>query len=152
MLALWGYEDARTASPTARFFYENISAGNAFFWTLDVQGNLIGELYAFFALEDGAFANGESTAYLCAFRVKREYRGQGYGTRLMTAVLSELKERGFTRATIGVSPDEPQNLRLYRRLGFTDKIKACHCDPCAMDADMRPVYDEKGFVLLAKRL
>ena len=80
MLALCGYEDALSASPTARFFYENI------------------------------------------------------------------------RATIGVSPDEPQNLRLYRRLWFTERIKDRHYDPCAMDADMQSAYDETGFMLLSKKL
>lgn len=152
MLALWGYEDLPSASPTARFFHQNIAAGNAVFWALDDGKELVGELYSFFELEDRDFADGETTAYLCAFRVKKELRGRGYGTRLMTAVLSELKERGFKRASIGVSPDEPQNLRLYRRIGFSEKVKDCHLDPCAMDKDMRPVYDEKGFTLLVKEL
>ena len=31
MLALWGYPDAAAAPPTARFFYDNISGGNAVF-------------------------------------------------------------------------------------------------------------------------
>ena len=152
MLALWGYKSSSSVSPTARFFHENITSGKAVFWALDDGWELIGELYSFFELDDRDFADGESTAYLCAFRVKKEHRGKGCGTRLMTAVLAELKARGYRKATIGVSPDEPQNLRLYRRLGFTDKVKDCHYDPCAMDADMRPAYDEKGFALLAKTL
>lgn len=47
MLKLWGYQDENTASPTAKFFYRNISSGNAIFWTLDNGGELIGELYVF---------------------------------------------------------------------------------------------------------
>jgi len=150
MLALWGYRDISRASPTCRFFFRNISSGSAEFWTLEDGGELIGELYVFFDIPfDRDFADGEGKVYLCAFRVRREFRGQGLGTRLMKTVLADLKERGFRRATIGVS--EESNERLYRRLGFNEKIKDCFIDPCAMDADMKPERDE-GFILLSKDL
>ena len=104
MLKLWGYQDVNKASPTAKYFYHNISSGNAIFWTLDNDGELIGELYVFFDIEeDKDFADGISTAYLCAFRVKKEYRGHGLGSRMMETVLADLKVSGFRRATIGVS-------------------------------------------------
>ena len=152
MLALWGYPEWNTASPTAKFFYNNIAAGNAAFWTLDKDGELIAELYAFFDLADRDFADGKTTAYLCAFRVKPEYRGQGNGTRLMAAVLAELKEMGFRYATIGVESDEPRNYRLYQRFGFRKKIKDCHYDPCGMDENMQPIYEEPVWCLLQKVL
>ena len=116
MLSLWGYEDIKNAPCTARFFYQNITSGNAVFWALDLDGELIGELYVFLDLEDHDFADGTSRAYLCAFRVNPEYRGQGLGSSLMEKALAELKESGFSSATIGVASDEPQNLKLYRRM------------------------------------
>ena len=150
MLNLWGYEDANQAPPTAKFFYRNISSGNAVFWTVEHDGELIGELYAFLNIEeDKDFADGSTTAYLCAFRVKKEFRGQGLGTRMMEAALADLKTRGFRRATIGVS--EERNKKLYSRLGFDTKIKDCFFDPCARDEDMRPEPDA-GFWLLSKDL
>ena len=150
MLALWGYEDANTASPTAKYFYRNISSGNAAFWTVDNEGELIGELYAFLNIEeDRDFADGISTAYLCAFRIRKEYRGQGLGTSLMERALADLKASGFRYATIGVS--EERNERLYRRIGFTKEIKTCYSDPCARDDDMHPIPDE-GYLLLSKTL
>ena len=102
MLALWGVREIKKASPTAKFFYDNISTGNTVFWTLDHDGELLGELYVFLNLEDKDFADGRNTAYLCAFRVKKEYRGQGYGSRLIATALEDLKQIGFCRATIGV--------------------------------------------------
>lgn len=152
MLALWGYRKKSTASPTARFFCDNINSGNAVFWTLDNDGKLIGELYAFLELEDRDFADGQNTAYLCAFRIREEYRGQGYGSKLMNTVLNDLKEKGFRYAVIGVGSDEPQNIRLYQRLGFNTKIRDCHYDPCAMDENMCPVYEETAWWLLRKDL
>ena len=152
MLTLWGYSELETASPTAKFFYENLTAGNAVFWTLDKDGELIGELYGFWNLPDKEFADGKTTAYLCAFRVKKEYRGQGLGSRLLASVLSELEQAGLRYATIGVGSEEPQNLRLYRRFGFDTKIKDCHYDPCAMDENMRPQYENQAWWLLKKCL
>ncbi len=63
-----------------------------------------------------------------------------------------MKTRGFRRATIGVSESEPQNLRLYRRFGFAEKVKDCRADPCAMDENMQPVVDPEPWVLLCKEL
>ena len=151
MLELWGYPDADSATPTARFFYRNIEAGNAVFWTLDERGQLAGELYAFLTLDGNVdFADGKTTAYLCAFRVREDLRGRGLGNKLMKAALADLKASGFRRVTIGVN-DERNEAR-YRHMGFSEKIKTCYFDPCAMDADMRPAYDDAGFLLLAQDL
>ena len=151
MLRLWGYPDAEHAAPTAVYFYENIKAGNALFWTIDHDGELIGELYAFLDIrEDRDFADGKDTAYLCAFRIRKDYRHRGLGTMLMETVLADLKSRGFRNVTIGA--DDEQNEQMYRHMGYTEKIRECHYDPCAMDENMRPVYDEKSWALLLKRL
>ena len=152
MLTLWGYQDIDSASTTARFFYHHLSAGNAIFWTLDRDGELNGELYAFLNLDDKDFADGQSTAYLCAFRVKEAWRGQGYGSRMAAAAMDELKQLGFSKVTIGVDSNEPQNIRLYQRLGFLRKIKDCHYDPCGMDENMQPVYEDPAWWLLQKDL
>ncbi|MBO4617509.1 MAG: GNAT family N-acetyltransferase [Lachnospiraceae bacterium] len=151
MLSLWEYNSYREASPTARFFADNIASGNAEFWKIDESGETIGELYVFFDLADKAFADGKTTAYLCAFRIKKEYRGKGLGSRLMEHVLADMRERGFSAATIGVDSTEEQNIRLYHRLGFTEKIKDCFEDPCDVDEDMRPKACE-CYWLLKKEL
>ena len=151
MLALWGYPEVDTAPPTAKFFFQNLASGNAIFWTIDRDGELLGELYAFLNIrEDPAFADGTTTAYLCAFRIKQENRGQGLGSKLMEAALSDLKSMGFRRATIGVN--DPRNKALYRRLGFDTDVKTCYVDPCARDENMQPEPDDVGFLLLAKEL
>ena len=151
MLQMWGYARNAPLSPTARFFLHNLQEQNALFWTVEKDGELIGELYVFLDIEeDRDFADGKDTAYLCAFRVRKEYRHQGLGSRMMMSALSDLKERGFIYATIGV--DEERNERFYRRLGFTEEIKMCHEDPCARTEDDQPQKEEKGFLLLRKRL
>lgn len=138
MLALWGFKNPDDISPTARFFAENIRSGNAEFWTIDHCGALIGELYLFKALADKDFADGRTRAYLCAFRIQKEYRGQGLGSRLLEAVLARLRDCGFSTVTIGVDESEEDNIRLYRRHGFLTKIKDCTVDPCSLDSQMNP--------------
>lgn len=138
MLSLWGYKEISEASPTARFFCEHISSGNAEFWTIDDNGKLIGELYVFLNMEDKDFADGKNTAYLCAFRVEEGHRGRGLGSRLAETVLASLKGRGFRGATIGVDESEELNIKLYHRLDFNTKIKDCFVDPCSVDETMQP--------------
>ena len=150
MLKLWGYQNLNTASNTAKFFCQNISSGNAVFWTAETDGKLIGELYAFLELDNKEFADGMTTAYLCAFRVRKTYRGRGTGTMMMETALSDLKSRGFTCATIGVSDDK--NKTLYNHYGFIKEKGIYYYDPCAMNENMHPEYDETGFLLLAKEL
>ena len=151
MLRLWGYGNADQVSPTAGFFYHSISSGNAVFWTVDHEGQLIGELYAFLNIEyDPDFADGKTTAYLCAFRIRKEYRSQGLGSRLMETVLADLKSMGFSRATIGA--DEERTRKLYQHMGFTMPVKICYYDPCAMDENMKPEYVKEGYWLRAKDL
>ena len=138
MLTLWGYQNVKTSSPTATFFSENILSGNAEFFTIEKDGALIGELYAFKSLSDPEFADGHTRAYLCAFRIHKDYRKQGLGTQLMKAVLEHMKEYGFTHVTIGVDKTEEANIRLYQRLGFHTKVKDCYFDPCDLDEHMQP--------------
>ena len=151
MLRLWGYENIETVPPTALFFAQNISSGNAEFWTLNDNGQIIGELYIFWKLDDKDFADGKSRAYLCAFRIKNEYRGKGYGSLLLNQTLEYMKRKGIQIATIGVDAAEEHNIRLYRRLGFTSKIKDCFEDPCNVDREMKPKASP-CFWLLAKNL
>ncbi len=151
MLKLWRYPEETTASPTARFFYRNICSGNAVFWTVDNGKELLGELYVFLEIAEGSvFADGNTTAYLCAFRVKQEYRGLGLGHRLMDAALADLSSRGFQYATIGVN--DGKNEALYRHMGFSTTVGKYYFDPCDRDEAMRPVSDEEGYLLLSKKL
>ena len=151
MSEVWRLGKVDSNEATERFFREQIGSGNADFWTIDDNGILLGELYVFHKLADEEFADGKEKVYLCAFRVRKDRRGQGLGTMLMKRVLRELKDSGFRTATIGVDETEEANIRLYEHLGFTEKIKDCYEDPCAMDDEMRQERCS-CFWLLQKRL
>lgn len=136
---------------TSDFFAENLQSGNAEFWTIDHNGRLIGEMYAFKKLDDRDFADGHTTAYLYGFYIDEAYRGIGLGTQLMNRVLERLCELGFRYATIGVEPDKQANVRLYTKMGFTEKVKAVSLNPCDVNEHFMPnPYPE--YLLLRKHL
>ena len=156
----WDYEISRHTDDRENWIIwkteakDNFREGKAIPYYGILDGEIICEATA--VIHPDAAQNSEGliddrTAYLCAFRIRKEYRGQGLGSKLMQTVLADLKSAGFRHVTIGVGPDEEQNVRLYHRLGFTSKIKDCYTDPCAMDKNMKPAPDE-GFWLLSKDL
>jgi ribosomal protein S18 acetylase RimI-like enzyme len=145
MLTLW------CKKYTSGFFSDNMQEGNAEFWTIEDNGRLIGELYLFKSLADHDFADGSATAYLCAFRIAENRRGLGLGTMLMNRALDRLRELRFAYATMGVEPGEEGNVRLYTKMGFTEKIKTLCKDPCDMDANNMPVKCPE-YMLLRKKL
>lgn len=64
------------------------------------------------------------TAYLSAFRTIPEFQGQGYFGTLFRHMLSDLKEKGYTKVTLGVEPREETNRKIYAHYGFSEYIKS----------------------------
>lgn len=135
---------------TFRYFYNQIAYGNAEFWTAEVQKQPIGELYLFKCLPDATFADGYSKAYLCAFRIISTLRDRGYGSGLLQAVCQRARQLGFSALTIGVEENQPQNMRLYQRFGFTKLLQSCNVDPCDFDEIGQPLPCQ--FLLFEKKL
>ena len=64
----------------------------------------------------------EKTVELNAFRTIKEFRGQGYFSRLKDFMLEDLKQKGYTRAIVGVEPCEEINKQIYHHWGFIEYI------------------------------
>jgi len=64
--------------------------------------------------------------------VNSEYRGQGYGTKLMELFLSEMKKRNVLEITLEVRVDNTVAIRLYEKFGFecVSMRKAYYNDGC----------------------
>lgn len=65
----------------------------------------------------------ENTAYLHAFNTKDEFQNQGYFSRLFKFMISDLKDRGYKKVTLGVEKDSIKNKTIYNKYGFTEHIK-----------------------------
>ena len=66
---------------------------------------------------------GNGAIYLSGFRTNKEYRGKGYFSKLFKYMINDLKEKGYTKAIVGVEPKELINKEIYNHYGFTEYIK-----------------------------
>lgn len=78
-------------------------------WLCEQAGRLAGCLF----LEDRG-----TSAQLRYFLVRPEYRGRGLGTRLMSAFMDCLRERGYTAAYLWTTNEQSVAARLYLAHGF----------------------------------
>ena len=67
---------------------------------------------------------GDKTVYLCNFSTDKKYQGKGYFSKLFKFVIEDLKNKGYTKYTLGVEPKEIKNLQIYRHFGFNKLIKS----------------------------
>jgi ribosomal protein S18 acetylase RimI-like enzyme len=99
--------------------YRNMMRGHTLMWMVEsALGEMIGQAFIMLKSGEREAADGERRAYLFAFRVKPAWRNQGVGSHLMRVVEDDLRRRGFQYLTLNVAKDNPDALRLYRRLGY----------------------------------
>ena len=106
-----------------------------------LDGNIICEATAMLnpdAVQNSEGLVGDGVVYLSAFRTIAEYQGKGYFSKLIKFLLDDLKQKGFTRATLGVEPAEETNRKIYAHYGFTEYIKSAtetYPDGTVIDVD-----------------
>ena len=76
------------------------------------------------AVQNSAGLVGGTTVYLSAFRTVEAFQGRGYFSKLFHFMLDDLRQKGFTKATLGVEPDDAKNKAIYAHYGFTEYIKS----------------------------
>lgn len=93
-----------------------------------LDGLIITEATAIISPLDTAISNSEKLiskdmAYLTAFRTDSKYQNKGYFSKLYKFMEEDLKNRGFTKLSLGVEPQEVKNMMIYFKYGFTNYIK-----------------------------
>ena len=85
-------------------------------WALaaEVNGRLVGAVWVRI-MKDYGYYDDRTPSLSISFL--SEFRGQGLGQQLMTAMLDLLKAKGYSSVSLSVSKDNPA-LRFYQRLGF----------------------------------
>ena len=145
---LWEYSN----TSTYKYFLKGITDDVIEFWTMEVNNQLIAELYIFWDSVDKDEANGTNRAYLCAFRVQKEYQGLGYGSLLMNRGIDRVKENEFTEITIGIDNREYQKLKsMYEKFGFNEMLKSTQIDNHYLDESGHPVkYNEEYQIYISR--
>ena len=102
---------------------ENALAGRSIPYYGILDGTVICEATAVLKPDFGQPA-GETDGMveLCAFRTNKEYRGKGFFSRLMDFLQEDLKQKGYTKAVVGVEPEEKLNREIYLHWGFTEPV------------------------------
>lgn len=80
----------------------------------------------------------DKTIYLCAFRTIEKHQGKGYFSKLFSFMINDLKSKGYEKVTLGVEPEETENLNIYKHLGFNEFIKSAketYPDGTVIDVD-----------------
>lgn len=99
--------------------YRLSERGDTLIWLADLDPvGVIGQ--AFVSLRSGRaeLSDGRWRAYVYAFRVKPQYRGQGIGTKIMETLEADLLRRAYQRVTLNVAKENDGARRLYERLGY----------------------------------
>lgn len=99
--------------------FERARLGRSVLWIAELPGKgVIGQVFIQLICDRPELADGIQRAYLYAFRVRREYRSQGLGTRIMDVVEADLKHRGFRWVTLNVARENLRARKLYERQGY----------------------------------
>ncbi len=120
---------------------ERVREGKSLSYYGVLNGKIITEATALFdksGVQNSEFLVDENTAYLCAFRTVRKYQGKGYFSRLFEFMLRDLKQRGYTKVTLGVEHSDLKNLLIYQKFGFDEYIKSArevYPDGTVIDVD-----------------
>ncbi len=85
-------------------------------WALaaEVDGQLVGAVWVRI-MKDYSYYDDQTPSLSISFLP--EFRSQGLGQQLMTAMLDLLKAKGYPSVSLSVSKDNPA-VRFYQRLGF----------------------------------
>ncbi|MBO7526519.1 MAG: GNAT family N-acetyltransferase [Clostridia bacterium] len=92
------------------------------------DNNPIGQITILFSTECSAVLNrsnlcdGRTTANMNAFRIKKEYEGQGHISKLVKMAEEYAKQKGIEYLTIGCEAKESRNLSIYLHFGYTQFV------------------------------
>lgn len=127
----WNYEIKKHKSNNWKIWkteaIERVENGQSIAYYGILNGKIICEATAM--LDESIVQNSDGlvdkkTVYLCAFRTVEKYQGKGYFSKLFRFMIDDLKCKGCEKVTLGVEPNETDNLKIYQHLGFNKHIKS----------------------------
>lgn len=112
---IWNMENNKEL--TNRFYNELLTKNRkTFVYTKDEE--YIGEISIVFNKNDEDYSISGIRLYISRIIVKKEFRGQGYGKKLMNYIIEYAKKEGYKELSLGVNLDNYIALKLYVGLGF----------------------------------
>ncbi len=139
-------------SPTVKkIFAKLINEGSCYVYAKVLFKKTLGIAFLFTNLDDKDLADGVNTCYVANVFVHPRLRGKGMGSEILNYTVEIARSKGFKQMTIGVDEKIEQNVKLYKKLGFTREIKRSSSDAVLRNSDGNPLAI-KEHLILAKDL
>ena len=101
--------------PELKVYYDDFGSGTADNCIVaEDEGKIVGAVWTRI-MNDYGHVDDDTPSF--AIALYKDYRGQGIGTQLMTAMLERLKEKGFKKASLAVQKAN-YAVRMYEKTGF----------------------------------
>ena len=99
-------------------FYKELLNKNRMTFVYTKDEEYIGEVSIVFNKDDEDYTIPGIRLYISRIIVKKEFRGKGYGKKLMNHVIEYAKREKYKELSLGVNLDNYIALKLYVELGF----------------------------------
>lgn len=109
--------------PYTEYFRNQIISGDRIVYIYKINDEFIGECALVIHVDDSDYFIENKRIYLSRMIVKKEYRNQGIGGKLIDFLSDKAKEMGYSEIALGVDKDNSGALHLYQKKGFTTIIK-----------------------------
>ena len=110
--------DMERQSALAERFYQELLQGKRNTYIFQSRQEYLGEISLVFDMDDPHYTVAEQRAYVSRLIVKREYRRQGIGRKLLSFAIGTARDMGYSELSVGVDLDNYPALKLYAEAGF----------------------------------
>ena len=114
--------DMQRRSDLAKQFYHELLTGNRTTYIYTIDNEFVGEISLVKEMNDADYTIPDRRIYVSHLIVKKEYRRQGIGRKLIDFIAEKAKSRGYAEISIGVDLDNYPALKLYIEAGFDQII------------------------------
>ena len=104
-------------------FYNELLNNNRITFIYKKNNEFLGEVSLVFDMQDKDYTIKNKRIYLSRFLVKKEYRHQGIGTKLMEYITNYAKELNYQEMSTGVDLDNYIAIKFYVKNDFNTIIK-----------------------------
>lgn len=104
-------------------FYNELLNNNRITFIYQENNEFLGEVSLVFDMQDKDYTIKNKRIYLSRFLVKKEYRHQGIGTKLMEYITNYAKELNYQEMSVGVDLDNYIAIKFYVKNDFNTIIK-----------------------------
>lgn len=108
----------------------------------------VAQIFLFYELDDKSLADGKNVCYFSNLFVHPKLRNNGLGTRCIQKVMDAARAKGFSKMILGVYAENEYAIRIYEKLGFTQRMGTRSCDAVCKDENGN-YLPQKEYLLIA---